>query len=64
MKYLKLRFKLWRINVAIQDQNFITAARLLNVSFLDKTTEEFVFALEIANNELINEAIFAGKHAR
>jgi len=64
MKYLKLRFKLWRINVAIQDQNFITAARLLNVSFLDKTTEEFVFALEIANNELINEAIFAGKRAK
>ena len=61
MKYLKLRLKLWRVNMAIQDQNFITAARLLNVSFMDKTTEEFVFALQLANDELINEAIFAGK---
>jgi hypothetical protein len=61
MKYLRLRFKLWRINVAIQESDVITAARLLSVSFADKTTEEFVFALEIAHRELMNEAIFAGK---
>jgi hypothetical protein len=61
MKYLRLRFKLWYINIAIQESDVITAARLLGVSFADKTTEEFVFALEIAHRELMNEAIFAGK---
>lgn len=61
MKYLKLRFKLWRIQMAINEGDVITAARLLGVSFSDKTTEEFVLGLELAHRELMNEAIFAGK---
>jgi hypothetical protein len=61
MKYLKLRLKLWRIQVAINESDVITAARLLGVSFSDKTTEEFVLGLELAHRELMNEAIFAGK---
>ena len=61
MKYLKLRLKLWRIQMAIEDGDVIATARLLGVSFADKTTEEFVLGLEIAHRELMNEAIFAGK---
>ena len=61
MKYLRLRYKLWRVNNAINSGNAVTAARLLQVPMSDKTIEEFVFALEIAHRELMNAAIMSGK---